>query len=778
MHPCDTIILAVAEIKSTPGPFVYSAIIVAVAVAIVTVALSTATGLRGPLPFPGGEGVLRARVVAPEGGSGRIEAAEIAHWRANATHLADIGGIATDYALVNLGGRTFKTGLGYLTEEVPGIVGVQPLIGRWPRTREASAVVIGYSLWENLLDKDPRVLQDGAVRTGDRQWRIAGVMPAGFKFPFRQDMWWVVRWGSAHLKSPEVVLRLSDAGASQDAARALAALLPGGDAGRRTVRLLGFTEERGEAEERLLLGAVAFVVLGLTLVACTNLGNLIAEHTLGRAQDLAMHQSIGGCTAEMVAQRLSESTLVGILGSSAGVGLAWLATQFLDSALGNHLGYFWAAFRIDPRVCVLAILLGIAIPAIASLLPTLRTARLAIAENLALASLSVSGRNRTLGSWIVMNFQLAVSGIVAASAIVVASAAASRGAAEGLDQVWLASASFDGGRFADGATLDDARRQLVQSAAQRSGIVGVSLVGGEFLIPSGPRISALDRPAGGQRMRSETLWVTPEFFDTLAVDVIGGAPLAWGDPRAVWINQAFLGTRLEHTATFGERLRLEYGALPAVQTEDVPIRGIVADLHLEQRDFQSPPPSVYLPLEGSPIRRHTLIVRADGTPDGNRSLGEIASHADAGVMIGPFETVGDGLEYHAKALVVMGNLVIAGAAASVAVFAIGVFGLISLELEMQKKDYAVRRALGATALDVWVKIVLSAAALLLPGLLLCIAITWYSGEILGIYPANAASLGGVLASLCAVFLATAALAAGAPGLRLIRRNPADILSEA
>ena len=60
----------------------------------------------------------------------------------------------------------------------------------------------------------------------------------------------------------------------------------------------------------------------------------------------------------------------------------------------------------------------------------------------------------------------------------------------------------------------------------------------------------------------------------------------------------------------------------------------------------------------------------------------------------------------AKPMEVLGMLVIAGATGSVAVFAVGLFGLISLELELQKKDYAVRRALGATALDVWMKIVM------------------------------------------------------------------------
>ena len=281
MRLFDTINLVIAELKSAPSSFVYSTFIVSVAVAIVTVLLSIAIEFRGTLPFPGGDEVLQARVVGPEGGAGRVDAGEVAHWRANAAHLADIGAFARGYPLVDLGGQTFRAAVGYITESVPGIVGVAPLVGRWPRASETDAVVIGYSIWDSVLGKDPRVLQEGRVRIGDRQWRVVGVMPTGFGFPFREHIWWVVPFGSAHLDDLDVVLRLADADASQDVAQKLAALLPSVEGGRRKVRLLGFTEERSDVEERLILGAVAFVVLGLVIVACTNLGNLVAEHTLG-----------------------------------------------------------------------------------------------------------------------------------------------------------------------------------------------------------------------------------------------------------------------------------------------------------------------------------------------------------------------------------------------------------------------------------------------------------------------------------------------------------------
>ena len=779
MRAFDTINLVIAELKSAPSSFVYSTFIVSVAVAIVTVLLSIAIEFRGTLPFPGGDEVLQARVVGPEGGTGRVDAGEVAHWRANAAHLADIGAFARGYPLVDLGGQTFKAAVGYITESVPGIVGVAPLVGRWPRASETDAVVIGYSIWDSALGKDPRVLQEGRVRIGDRQWRVVGVMPSGFGFPFREHIWWVVPFGSAHLKDLEVVLRLADTDAAQDVAQKLATLLPSVDGGRRKVRLLGFTEERSDVGERLLLGAVVLVVLGLVIVACTNLGNLVAEHTLGRAQDLAMHQSVGASGMDVVVQRLSESTVVGVLGSSFGVGLAWLAMDFLDSTLGGYLGYFWTSYRIHANVCILAILLAIAIPAVASLAPTLRTTRLSIAENLAMASMSISGRNRTTGSWIVMNLQLAISGVVAVSAIVIALAAAGRAALPGLEHVWLASVSFDGGRFENGTTLDDARRELVQSATQRNGIVSASLAGGGLLQFRGTRVSALDRPTVGEPNLLLTRWVTPEFFDAMSLEVVGGAPPIWGEPRAAWVNQAFVDTNLGRTVRFGERLRIDQGAQ---SVEDVPIRGVVADLHLDQRDLQQLVPRVYLPLEGSSIREHTLIVRTDGTAGGMRSLGETISSARADVMIGSFRTISDELASMAKFMEVMGMLVIAGATGSVAVFAIGLFGLISLELETQKKDYAVRSALGATALDVWMKIVMRAVASLLPGLSLCIGIcmtiSWYGEEALGNPLDNATSLGGVLAFVCVLFLATAALAAATPGLRLIRRNPADVLSEA
>jgi putative ABC transport system permease protein len=69
------------------------------------------------------------------------------------------------------------------------VLGVRPHSGRWLASEDPVAtVVIAHDFWRRRFGADPKAV-GRTLQLGDTQHRIVGVMPPGFDFPARADMW-------------------------------------------------------------------------------------------------------------------------------------------------------------------------------------------------------------------------------------------------------------------------------------------------------------------------------------------------------------------------------------------------------------------------------------------------------------------------------------------------------------------------------------------------------------------------------------------------------------
>ena len=125
----------------------------------------------------------------------------------------------------------------------------------------------------------------------------------------------------------------------------------------------------GAAREPLLIvfGTVGFVLL----IACSNIANLLLVRAEGRRRENALRMTLGSSRARLARYVLAESTLLALMGGSAGLLLAYAATSTLVS-MGpaiTRLGEIevsGAALAFTTGVSVLAAVLFGVLPALAS----------------------------------------------------------------------------------------------------------------------------------------------------------------------------------------------------------------------------------------------------------------------------------------------------------------------------------------------------------------------------------------------------------------------------
>ena len=121
---------------------------------------------------------------------------------------------------------------------------------------------------------------------------------------------------------------------------------------------------------RILLGVTAFVLL----IACANIANLLLARSAARSGEIAIRLSIGASRRQLIAQLLTESCLLAILGGAAGVLVAQWTLGVLASLLPAFAtaGFVW---RVDRTVVVFASALTLGTGLLFGLFPAIHATR-------------------------------------------------------------------------------------------------------------------------------------------------------------------------------------------------------------------------------------------------------------------------------------------------------------------------------------------------------------------------------------------------------------------
>ncbi|MGH9200267.1 MAG: ADOP family duplicated permease, partial [Vicinamibacterales bacterium] len=121
----------------------------------------------------------------------------------------------------------------------------------------------------------------------------------------------------------------------------------------------------------ILMGIAALVLL----IAAVNLANLLLARATARTQEFAVRLALGGSRARVLQQTFTESLLLAVLGSIAGVGVAVLVSQSIPPLISTVVDQVHLDLSIDWRLFAFTALVGIGTAVIFGTAPAVRAAR-------------------------------------------------------------------------------------------------------------------------------------------------------------------------------------------------------------------------------------------------------------------------------------------------------------------------------------------------------------------------------------------------------------------
>lgn len=431
----------------------------------------------------------------------------------------------------------------------------------------------------------------------------------------------------------------------------------------------------------------AAVVL-LMLMSTVNVTNLVATFTRGREHELAVRRAIGATRARLLRQQLAQAGLLGFTGAAIGVALAFVGTRALVALAPPSVPRL-AAIHVNVDVLVFASLLAFVSVVIVGI----------SSANAAPDIRSATRVTRRLHGSRVIAAELAIGIVLTVSAtLMVRSLANLRAVSLGFDSAVVAGrVSLPGARYPDDARQTTFFDALVARVRALPGVTSASLVTSRpfaCCAPSTP-VSDPDQAASAQPAPiTDIRYVDESYFSTMRIPVMSGAVFARTEPREgavrIIVSRALAHSLWGNADPVGKRVSMAlYGTTVAR------VIGVVGDVHL-QDPRQPIRPAAYIYTGRFPNIERDIVVRGGGdAPTLLAALRGALAAQDPSVPLYRATSLDDAVADSFAADRFTTYLLAAFALLSLVLAAIGVYGVLSGDVNRRRQEIGIRVALGA-----------------------------------------------------------------------------------
>lgn len=699
-------------------------------------------------------------------------------------------------------GEPIRLNAARTSDNLFSLLRVPALIGRtFVRGEEeesaARVVVLSEVLWRNRFGGDSSVL-GRTLELDGHATQIIGVVASEYTYPLGTDIWLTTRFSQSEQNPNQrgarwirVIGRLAHGQTSEGVQAELSGIarrLAQADSSHNAnvgVEILPLQEALvGPLKKPLfiLLAAVAFVYL----IASVNVANLSLARTTARESELAVRAALGAGQGRLMRQLVTESMLLALAGTLAGLLVAKLSLGTLVALAPADLPRI-SSVRIDARVYAFAVLLA-AIGGLATgLVPALHVGAVNVAQRLREGARGIlrGAVQRRRQALVVGEVALAVI-LLTGAGLMIRTLGALRRVDPGFDanNVYVFTATLPAASY---PTLAQQHQFAVTVLERLRTLPGVRDVGMSFGLPlTETRFSLTftvrgqaDPPAGADRV-SQIRISTPEYFSVLKIPLRRGrlydATDGPASPQVVVVSEELARRYFPNGDALGKYVSTGWGR-DGTKLGGT-IIGIVGDVRSEALS-EPVEPFMYIPEAQWPFDEPTFVIRTAGasTPVAT-AVREAIKSIDGALPVFDSQPLSAVVAASVNQQRFLVRLLSLFSMLAVLLSAIGIYGVVAYGVEQRRRELGVRLALGASR-DRVLGLVLRDGMRLatlggVVGVLGAVGLTRLLERLLfGVKPVDPWTLGVVTLSL----LAVAIVASLAPALRAARLHPTTALRD-
>jgi predicted permease len=762
-------------------------------------------GLFKGLPFPDGDRIVSLVATNPSQNQPRqpISVQDLAIWQARQTMFDEMG--AYFFSPVNLSaeeGRPERFSGGLLSVAAFDALGVQPALGRGFRDGDDkpggdAVIILGDTLWRERYGASPAIVGT-AIRVNGSMRTVIGVMPPKFAFPIRESLWMplvVNPLAEPRGKGPSylVVARLKpDVSVAKAKAQATAIAAQIEQQFPATNRGIGadvmpYTKTILGPEIYALLYTMLGAGIGVLLIACVNVSNLLVARASLRRREVAVRMALGAGRSRVVRQHLTEVLVLATAGGAIGIVLSVFGMRWFVDALSVNPPPFWISFALDYRVMLFVLGLIALASVFAGTLPALHAAR--VTAGSALKDDSRASTSGSLGrfSSVLVVTELAVScGLLIAAGLMIKSVTQLKSVQMpfAVDHILTARVDLPAASYPDSRASIRFFEQLLPRLQAVPGVEAATLSDGLPAAGNGTitvQIEGKSYPRASDYPLAREGIVTAGYFDTFQATVLRGreftpADTAGSQPVAI-VNESFARAHFPGVDPIGHQMKR---IRPATQEPWMTIVGVVPDLLMEGiGNNNASPVGYYIPIAQSDVANGVRIaIRSRGEPAALTSLIRSAvASLDPNLAIYEIDTLRRVIDRQTWFYTVFGTFFMTFGLCALFLAGAGLYGVMSFSVTQRTREMGIRSALGARGIPLIVLVMRRSVVQLAIGLFLGLALALLASGALAPVLYHVQPRDRMVFALVVVTLAAASLIATfLPARRVTRIDPVVALA--